>query len=115
MPVRKLTALAVALAAGSLAACGSDESENAAATFSAPRDVKIDVGAGAPIEIEKGTKPKIAFFTPGPLNSFTKAYGDGARAAAERYGVELEEISNGFDASKQFSQLQNELQRGRYN
>jgi len=116
MAKRYLAMLAVIALAAVLGACGgSDSSSDGGSGASSPSagKVTIDLGGGQTVDVES-KKPKIAFFTAGSSNDILKVVNATAQDVASRLGVELQVFDPGFDAAKQFNQIQNELQRKRY-
>lgn len=55
---------------------------------------------------------KIGFFSAGAVNAYQEAAVNGAKAAAELHGVEIEFFESNFDVQTQNNQLQLALQRG---
>lgn len=117
MPKRYLATLAVIALAAVLGACGSSKSgsggSNGGSTTAAMGKVTLDLGNGQTMTVPK-KKPRIAFFTAGSSNDILKVVNATAQDVAQRLGVQLQVFDPGFDAAKQFDQIQNELQRKRY-
>lgn len=86
-----VVALAAVGVAAPLSACGSDD----------------DGGAEA-------DTPRIGVFLAAAGNSYAQAHLEGARAAAEEFGAEIQEFDGKFDATTQFAQVQDAIASGRY-
>jgi ribose transport system substrate-binding protein len=117
---RYLATLVVIALAAMLGACGGSDSSSddggsggGASTSADAGKATIDLGDGQQVTVDRG-KPKIAFFTAGSSNDILKVVNSTAQDVAGRLGVELQVFDPGFDAAKQFNQIQNELQRKRY-
>ncbi|WZO52410.1 substrate-binding domain-containing protein [Microbacterium sp. LWH7-1.2] len=76
--------------------------------------VTIDVGAAAPITVEKDKKLRIGFSFSGSCTGFYQIAWAWAQAAAEEYGYEAELLENCFDLDLQISQLQQAINDGKY-
>lgn len=98
---RLMAGLAIAMiGAGGIAGCGgeSDSASNGATGTSGGEAEKVSV----------------AMFPYAFGNPYAEANIEAAKAKAEQLGVELELFDSGFDASKQFNQVQDAVASGKY-
>jgi ribose transport system substrate-binding protein len=97
---RCVLAVALLLALGAFAACGSDD----------------DSGGGGGGSADSGGKEvkKIAFFGFASANSFAQATYSGIKEEAAKQGVEVKFFDPNFDSAKQVSQIQNAITTGEY-
>ena len=100
---------ALITAFGVLAGCGSDEGEDAGSAAAS----EDSSGGGAS---ESGVKQglRLAFFSVGGNNTYLKAGMDGARAAAEKNGADIEVFDGQFDSAKQLNQVMTAVSSGDY-
>jgi ribose transport system substrate-binding protein len=96
---RCVLAVALLLAIGAFAACGSDDDSGGG-------------GSGA----DSGGKEvkKIAFFGFASANSFAQATYAGIKEEAAKQGVQVKFFDPNFDSAKQVSQIQNAITTGEY-
>lgn len=77
--------------------------------------VKVDVGGGQTVTVNRSAPLKIAYLVQGQTNSYLQATIAGAQAAAKSLGVKLTVFDGGFVAATQKAQLQNILAGKQYN
>jgi ribose transport system substrate-binding protein len=107
---RYIAALAGVTAMMTLAACGAKAPSGDDSTTA---KVTVDLGGGQTVKVPE-RKPRIAFFTAGSSNDILKVVNSSAEDAAKKLGVDLQVFDGGFDAAKQYNQIQNEIQRKRF-
>lgn len=95
---RCVLAVALLLAIGAFAACGSDD----------------DSGGGGSADSGGKEVKKIAFFGFASANSFAQATYAGIKEEAAKQGVQVKFFDPNFDSAKQVSQIQNAITTGEY-
>jgi ribose transport system substrate-binding protein len=97
VPAVALAAVVALVAAG----CGSSSSDEPAAGAAAE-------GGAAKKEV------RVALFVLATANTFSQAHVEGAKAKAAALGAKVTVFDGGFDASKQFKQIQDAVASGQY-
>ncbi len=82
-----------------------------AGASAAEETIAVEVGDGLTVQLATDRPLKLAFFSEGTNNSAMTASIEGAQAAAERLGWEIDIFDGRFDAVNQLNQITNALTR----
>lgn len=72
------------------------------------------VGNGISVSVDTAQPLRLAYFAPSE-NSFLRANLESLRETAAKVGAEIQFFDSGWSATKEFNQIQNAIQSGRFN